>query len=921
MPAADRAGFLSQACGDDGELRAEVESLLNSADQTMGFLQEPVQQAAQKIAVKRSTSRRIGPYELIQLLGSGGMGDVYLAERADDQFHRRVAIKLMRSGLEVNPLLVPRFRAERQILANLDHPNIARLLDGGITTEGAPYLVMEYVEGLPIDEYCSRNKLGVHQRLVLFQSLCTAVEYAHRHFVVHRDIKPPNVLVTPEGVPKLLDFGISKLLDPDEPPMEPTRQTQRLMTPEYASPEQLLGKPITTASDVYGLGVLLYELLAGSRPFRVRTGSQLELATLICEHEPAPPREAARSHPDSAPQYFEAWRPELDSIVLKAIAKEPSARYASAAQLSDDLAAYMNGYPLLSQPNTTRYRMRKWIGRHRQATAAGAIATLVLIGFIAAMAVVTQRAREERIKAEREAKFLVGMFQAATPEVAKGHTVTARDLLDQGAKRIDKELAPVPSVQAAMLDTMAQAYKSLGLYDPAKDLAERSYQLRLKISGRDQPDTADALYLLADLTQQKGDYIKAEQLFRELVALRKKTVGESDLAYAASLGALGECLYWEAKDTEAETVLRRALKIDRDKGADYGSDVRNYLALVLERKGEYTEAGSLLNEAVAIDARTKGVDNPDYAISLHNLASALIDQGDLNGAEKRLRETLAIRRRVLGRDHPMTAMTTNNLGFVLLEKGEPTVAEPFLKETLDVNLARYGPNHPRLAPGLNNWARMQQEEGHYAEAADYYQRALGVLRGPRLFTSWPASQVLLNLGLLEFDQGHYAAAETWTQQSLEMKRKLGGENSLALDSALVNLAEDQLIEGDAGGAEPLLRQALEKRQTKYPPKHPEVVAAQVRLGEVLIAEDKTSEAEPILRQAVAAARTAPFPLLPWQVAEAESALAACLEAEHRDAGEAQRLEKVSQPGLLSHPRPLFRKPAAVRLSILKRPVH
>jgi len=912
LPDLERAAFLAQACGGDLDLLQEVESLLASAEHTLGFLQDPVQQAAQKMAVPSSTARRVGPYELIQLIGSGGMGDVYLAERADEQFRRRVAIKLMHPGLETSHGLMPHFRAERQILADLDHPNIARLLDGGITPEGSPYLVMEYVEGLPIDEYCVRNKLGVNQRLLLFQSVCAAVEYAHRHFVVHRDIKPQNVLVTLQGVPKLLDFGIAKLLDPDGP-LEPTRQTQRLMTPEYASPEQLLGKPITTASDVYGLGALLYELLAGKRPFRVSTGSHLELATLICEHQPTAPREVARTNPDSAAPDLQAWRPELDSIVLKAIAKEPSARYASAAQFSDDLGAYVNGYPLLSQPNTWRYRSRKWIGRHTAATLVGAATVAVLIGLIAAMAVVAHRAQEERIKAEREAKFLVGLFQAATPEVAKGHAVTARDLLDQGAKRIDRELAAVPAVQAAMLETMAQAYSSLGLYDPAKDLAEQSYRLRVKLLGQDTPETADALYLIADLTEQKGEYAKAEPLFRQLVALQKKTLGEKDVVYAGSLGALGECLYWEGKDAEAETVLRQALEIDRKHSGNDGGEVRNYLALVLERRGEYAEAGVLLKEAVAIDARTKGVDNPEYAISLHNLGSALIDQGDLNGAEARLRETLAIRRKVLGRDHPMTAMTLNNLGFVLLEKGEPAEAEPFLRETLDVNYERYGQHHPRLAPGLNNWARMLQEEGRYADAAKYYEQALAVLRDGNMFTSWPASQVLLNMGLLEFDEGHYPAAETWAQQSLEMKRKLGGDNSLALDSALIALAEAELFQGDAGSAEPLLRQALEKRQSKYPAKHPEVVAALVRLGEDLIAEGKEVEAEPILRQAVTAARTAPFPLLKWQVAEAESALAACLEAEHRGEEEAQRLEKESESGLQAHPRVVFRKTAASRL--------
>jgi tetratricopeptide (TPR) repeat protein len=904
MPEADRAAFLNQACGADADLLREVESLLASSEHTLGFLQTPVQDAAQQVAAQSSAAQRVGPYELIRLIGSGGMGDVYLAERADEQFRRKVAIKLMRAGLEQSHILLPRFSAEREILASLDHPNIARLLDGGVTAQGVPYLVMEYVEGLPIDEYCAANNLGVDQKLQLFQRLCAAVEYAHQHFVVHRDIKPQNVLVTPDGTPKLLDFGIAKLLDPESGSMEATRKTQRMMTPEYASPEQILGKPITTASDVYGLGVLLYELLAGRRPFRVRTGSNLELSTLICEQEPDSPGAGK----------------ELDSIVLKALAKDPALRYASAAQLSEDLGAYLTGYPLLSQPRTWRYQARKWIGRHKGAAAASALLVLVLIGLTTAMAVVTHRAREESLRAERESKFLVNLFKAATPEVDKGREVTARDLLDQAAKRIDQELAAVPDVHASMLATIAQAYVSLGLYKKAEDLAERCYRLRLKTSGPDRPETVDALYLLADLVRKQGEYARAEPLFRKLVAQRKKLTGEKNSDYATSLGALGECLYQENKDAEAESLLRQALSIDRGLGPDTGDEIRNYLALVLERRGEYGEAGALLKEAVEIGARTKGVDNPDYAISLHNLASALIDQGDLKGAETRLRETLAIRRRVLGNEHPMLAYTLNNLGYVLLEQGNPSAAEPFFREALDLNTRRMDPGNPQLAPSLNNWARLQQALGNYSEAAKYYDRALSVLRGASLFNSWPASQILLNMGVLEFDQGHYAAAETWAQQSLEMKRKLGGENSLALDGALIELAEDQLFQGDAQGAEPMIRQALELRQKKFTGKHPAVVAAQVRLGEALIAEGREFEAQPILHEAVSSARTAPFPLLKWQIAEAESALAAC-EAILRHTDEAQRLERESQPGLSAHPRPPFRQPAITRLLALNQQAH
>ena len=470
------------------------------------------------------------------------------------------------------------------------------------------------------------------------------------------------------------------------------------MTPEYASPEQLLGKPITTASDVYGLGVLLYELLAGKRPFRVRTGSHLELATLICEHEPDPPRTVLKSQPGFVPADLTGWRAELNSIVLKAIAKDPAGRYASAAQLSGDLSAYLNGYPLLSHPRTWRYVARKWIGRHKRGTAAAVVGFVVLIGLVGGLAVAAHRAREESLKAERESKFLVNLFQAAAPEVAKGHPVTARDLLDQGAKRIDKELASVPVVQASMLDAMARAYLGLGSYDQAKALAERSYQLRLKTAGSSQPETIETLYLVADLTRQLGDYAKAEPLFRQVASLRKKTTGEKDLAYAAALGSLGECLYLEDKDGEAESLLRKSLDLYRKLGGDYGAEVRNYLALTLERRGQYSEALSLLKEAVEIGRRGQGIESPEYAVSLHNLASAMIDQGDLNGADARL-QTLAIRRKVLGNDHPMLGLTLNNLGFVLLEKGEPEAAEPFLQEVLELNTASVSARTAR------NWPR------------------------------------------------------------------------------------------------------------------------------------------------------------------------------------------------------------------------
>src|SRR5215472_1117553 len=373
-----RPAFLEQACGSDTDLRREVEDLLRSSDRTLADLRRPVDETAREVVMDKS-GQRIGPYQIVKLLGEGGMGLVYLANRADQQFQQQVAIKLMHAGFGQSPEMLRRFKAERQILANLDHPNIASLLDGGITSEGAPYLVMEYVDGAAIDEYCQRNPLPTAELLQLFRTVCAAVEYAHRNLVVHRDIKPGNILVTAEGVPKLLDFGIAKLMDPEAPGPFRTVASQRLMTPEYASPEQVRGEPVTTATDVYALGVLLYELATGRSPFRIETNSPLEIARAICELEPVRPSTASRTGASLAPIDARELRGDLDQIVLKPMRKEPERRYASVAAFSEDLLRYLRGYPVEAGSGARRYQARKFIGRHRAAVIAAAAAALALI--------------------------------------------------------------------------------------------------------------------------------------------------------------------------------------------------------------------------------------------------------------------------------------------------------------------------------------------------------------------------------------------------------------------------------------------------------------------------------------------------------------------------------------------------------------
>lgn len=902
-----RESFLDEACGGDTDLRNEVESLLRSAGQTMGFLREPVLQAAHQVtAAEELSGKRIGAYQLLRLLGEGGMGKVYLAARADDLYRKEVAIKTVQGGLGQNRTMLLRFRSERQILANLDHPNIARLLDGGITDEGLPYLVMEYINGIRVDDFCKINNLGTEQRLQLFCTVCAAVEYAHKNLVIHRDIKPANILVTAEAVPKLLDFGIAKLLDPESDELALTRTTERMMTPDYASPEQVRGDQVTTSTDVYALGVLLYELLSGTRPFRLDTNSPFEMVRVICEQDPEPPSVASAANAGlGAPDAARKLSGDLDNIVLMAMRKEPARRYVSVSALAGDVQAYLTGYPVHARTDTWKYRSGKFVRRHKAAASAAVIVALALIGFSIGMGLLAKRATRERLAARRESQFLKGIFEAATPEQAHGRQITARELLDQGAKRMDRELAGDPELQGTMLDNIGRAYLSLGLYDQAEPLLNRAYTLRKKSLGEGNTDAADTLWDWADAVRLQGKYQEAEPLFRQALAVREKKLGEHNAAVQASLAGLGECLYLENRDAEAEPILRRALALDHELNSDSGA--REYLALLLERKGSYPEALQLLRELVEFRSREYGTDSPSFGIALHNLAGALIDAGDLMGAETTERQSLALERKLIGDHHPDLAYPLNNLGFLLLEKGDWAAAEPVLRENLELVRTSLGEKNVRFGGALNNWARVLQEKGDYDQSEIAFKQALQTIiqaTGPE---GWSVAKVLANLGLLRFDRGDYAGAERYARQALDMDHKLGGDENPQTALALVELAEDRAFQGDPASAEPLLRQALAIRKKEFSQGNPNVIAVEVRLGEVLTAEGKAPEAEPVLRDAFRSARSAPFPLLPWQIAEAQSALGTCLMALNR-ASEAEPLLAASRADLQKDPRPAFRQP-------------
>ncbi|RMI19785.1 MAG: serine/threonine protein kinase, partial [Calditrichaeota bacterium] len=535
-PPSERENFLKEACGDNSQLYREVASLLQADSDTHDLLKSPAFDTFGFMDSLPHSGQRIGPYRVIEELGMGGMGAVYLAERADGQFEQQVALKLIKTGMATQQIL-KRFQSERQILARLQHPNIARLLDGGITDDGAPFFAMEYIQGEPITAYCDRHRLSIEERLKLFIMVCEAVQYAHRNLVVHRDLKPNNILVTEEGVVKLLDFGIARMLDEESLAVGGQTLTQagtRVLTPEYASPEQVRGEPVTTASDIYSLGVLLYELLSGKRPYEVSSTSPLEMEKIICQTTPpkpssafkqlantnpehpveSPPGEIARRRGTSPEKLKKQLSGDLDTICLMALRKEPERRYQSAQQMAEDIKRYLTDRPLLARPDTFEYRFRKFVGRNRTLLTG---ISMVMVLITALVIYYTVRLSRERDRAQLEARkatqvsqFLSSLFEVSEPGQSMGEAITARELLDKGAARLETELATQPEVQATMMDVIGEVYYSLGLYDQSLSLLQKALDIRRRLFGEVHPDVARSQVALGNILREMGKYPEAE---------------------------------------------------------------------------------------------------------------------------------------------------------------------------------------------------------------------------------------------------------------------------------------------------------------------------------------------------------------------------------------------------------------------------
>jgi serine/threonine-protein kinase len=915
----DRAAWIQEVCGDDASLRAELESLLAPAEMTLRSVRGVVADAADALlGAEAAAPQRIGAYRIVRPLGQGGMGTVYLAERDDDQYKRLVAIKVLRSALSRSVAFQVLFRSERQILADLDHPNIARMLDGGITEQGSPYLVMEYIDGIALDQYCQQHQLGLAARLALFRALCSAVAYAQNHMVIHRDLKPMNVLVGADGTPKLLDFGIARLVSSVEPMYADEsggEPGERLLTPDYASPEQLLGQPISTATDVYALGVLLYELLTGELPFggtrpgmgpRESERSRRDQARAICEQPPRRPSEVCRRTGALLAADARRLRGDLDSMVLKALRKLPAERYAGAAQIGSDLDRHAAGLPLDAVAPSLAYSAGKFVQRHRLGVAGAGLAVIIAVLFAVAMGVLARRATLGEARARREEAFLASIFESTTPEQAKGDKMTARELLDQAVGRVDKELGDDPQLQGSIAESIGQAYAALGLYDQAEPLLQKARQLAARYDGRRSKAYSDDLANLANEYRLKGEYRRAEPLLREALELARATQPARSLEVAHAQSMLGECLYLEDRYPDSEALLRQALATERAVDANVHDGTRSYLALVLENRGAFVEAAELLRESTELTARFEGRESQDYLVALHNLAGADIDAGDLEGAARADGEVLATRQRIWGHDHPDTAYSLNNLGYIDLEQGRWQQAEPLLLENVAISAKIGDGTSPRYAIALANVGRVEEQKGDFAEAANDYERGLGVLVAGGKSNSLIEAKIEIYQAQLANDRGDSAAGQRIAEHALALTSKLSGASSPMASNGLLALGEAKLLAGHRAGAETAFRGALQIRQGMYPSTHREFLYAETRLTEALLAEGRGQEALHEAETALNSARAAPFPLPAWRMAELKVVKGLALAAVGRDS-EALPLLDGNVPGLADYSQPAMRR--------------